>query len=223
MLESYHFKTVKEVLDELRTGDAGLSTQEAIKRLSEYGHNLLQGRVAVSPVNIFLGQFKSILIVILIFAALVSGFLLHEYLDMYVILIIVLLNAVISFVQEYRAEKAVDALKKMVSPSAIVLRDGHEVKLERAEIDRCDRRTHADLEDRVTRNSEDAANLFASALCAKRAGQFELAEKRLAQALQLSPSTPAIVASLISFHDSFPASMRPCVPVSPSPTWMPPR
>lgn len=134
MVEPYHIRSVEDALDDLGTGAEGLSQQEARRRLAEYGSNVLQSGAAVSPVAIFIGQFKSVLIVILILAALVSGFFLHEYLDMYVILIIVLLNAVIGFVQEYRAEKAVDALKKMVSPSAIVLRDGHEVKLDASEI-----------------------------------------------------------------------------------------
>ena len=76
------------------------------------------------------------------------------------------------------------------------LASGHEVKLERAELDRCDRRTRADLEGRVARQPDDVASLFASALCAKRAGEFELAERRLARAQQLSPSTPSILINL---------------------------
>jgi len=126
----YHAQPVQEVLSHIKSDLHGLSISEAEIRLERHGPNKLREEGGVSPTSIFLGQFKSILIIILILAALISGLVLHEYLDMYVILIIVVLNAVIGFVQEYRAEKAVEALKKMVSPSATVLRDGAERRID---------------------------------------------------------------------------------------------
>jgi Ca2+-transporting ATPase len=111
---------VKSVLESLRTGRQGLEGEEARRRFEEYGPNELIEEKKTTPIEIFLAQFKSILILILIVSALVSTFISYRkgepYTDTYVILIIVVMNAILGFVQEYRAEKAVEALMKMVSP-----------------------------------------------------------------------------------------------------------
>lgn len=94
-----------------------------MQRYKKFGPNTLKEEKKTTPFEIFLNQFKSVLIFILIVAAGVSGFILHEYTDMAVILVIVVLNSIIGFIQEYRAEQAVEALKKMVSPQCIVIRN----------------------------------------------------------------------------------------------------
>ncbi|TFH19248.1 cation-translocating P-type ATPase [Candidatus Bathyarchaeota archaeon] len=121
---NYYNLTIEETFNRLNTSESGVSDDEAKSRLEAYGLNELVEEKKTTPFEIFLSQFKSILIVILVIAAGISGLILHEYTDMAVILVIVILNAVIGFVQEYRAEKAVEALKKMVSPSSRVIRGG---------------------------------------------------------------------------------------------------
>ena len=102
----------------------GLTTQKAAARLAEYGHNRLEEKKGASPLSIFLGQFKDFIIWVLVGAALVSGFL-QEWVDAIAIVAIVILNAFLGFIQEYRAEKALAALRKLSSPTSKVIRDGH--------------------------------------------------------------------------------------------------
>jgi len=132
--KNWHSLDVKSVLKTLRTGRQGLEEDEARHRLEEYGPNELIEEKKTTPLEIFLAQFKSILIVILIVSALVSAFISYRkgesYTDTYVIVIIVVMNAVLGFVQEYRAEKAVEALKKMVSPHVLAVRDGREQSID---------------------------------------------------------------------------------------------
>jgi len=105
----------------------GLDSAEAARRLAEYGSNTLSEKKAISPLEIFFDQFKDFIIWILIGAALVSGFL-QEWIDAVAIIAIVILNAILGFVQEYRAEKSLAALKKLSSPTSKVIRNGsHEV------------------------------------------------------------------------------------------------
>ena len=127
----YYAMETEEALSSLQTGPEGLSEEEAKRRLEEFGPNELREEKRVTPLSIFLDQFKGILIIILILSAIVSGyidiFIDHEApLDSYIIMIIVVVNGIIGFIQEYRAEKAVEALKKMVSPRASVIRGGVE-------------------------------------------------------------------------------------------------
>lgn len=115
----------QEALTELNTDiESGLSSNEAARRLEQYGPNELIERGAKSPWLILWEQFTGIMIVILIIAAGISV-LLGEYTDAIVILIIVVLNAVLGFTQEYRAEQAMAALKKMAVPHVRARRDGH--------------------------------------------------------------------------------------------------
>jgi len=115
--------TEDEIYKEIKSGRRGLSADEALKRLSQYGQNRLEERKGKNPLIIFFEQFKSLLILMLIIAAVISAFT-GELVDTIVILGIVVLNAIIGFFQEYRAEKSLAALKKLEIPNATTLRDG---------------------------------------------------------------------------------------------------
>ena len=103
--------------------EAGLTKEEAERRLSEYGPNELQEKKKRTSLMIFLDQFKDFMIIVLIIAAIISGAI-GDLSDTIAIVVIVILNAVIGFVQEYRAEKAMAALKRLAAPSAHIIRDG---------------------------------------------------------------------------------------------------
>jgi Ca2+-transporting ATPase len=119
----WHQHAADEVLAQLGASATGLSAAEAAKRLKLDGLNELKEGERISAWQIFLGQFKSFVIWILIVAGIVSG-VLGEVVDAFAILAIVLLNAVIGFYQEFHAEKSISALKKMTAPQAKVRRDG---------------------------------------------------------------------------------------------------
>ena len=121
--KAWHSQSVEEVLAQLASTADGLSSQEAAQRLATNGPNELKEGKRVSPLQIFLGQFKSLIIWILIAAGVISG-LLGEVVDCIAILAIVVLNAVIGFYQEFKAEKSIAALKKLTAPQAKVRRDG---------------------------------------------------------------------------------------------------
>ncbi|OGC07535.1 hypothetical protein A2526_03980 [candidate division WOR-1 bacterium RIFOXYD2_FULL_36_8] len=107
--------------------DSGLSDDIAEKRLVEFGVNQLKEKKRISPLSIFIDQFKDFIVWILIGAALVSGFL-SEWIDAIAIVTIVLLNSILGFIQEYRAEKSLAALKKLSSPTSKVIRNyAHQV------------------------------------------------------------------------------------------------
>ncbi|MGM0592119.1 MAG: cation-translocating P-type ATPase [Halobacteriota archaeon] len=122
--------SVERVLEELDTGVGGLSRDEARTRLEEYGPNEIREEAEVSPVEIFVSQFNDFLIYVLIIAALLSlavGLLPGgepNYVDAGLIFLILLGNGVFGFVQDYRAEKAMEMLRELSSPEATVLRDG---------------------------------------------------------------------------------------------------
>lgn len=103
--------------------EAGLSGEDAAERCKESGYNELSEGKAVSPLILLLNQFKDFMVLVLMGATLVSG-LLGEYLDAITIVAIILLNGVLGFVQEFRAERSLRALKQLSAPSAKVLRDG---------------------------------------------------------------------------------------------------
>jgi Ca2+-transporting ATPase len=112
---------------------AGLSSQEASKRLAEYGPNELQTARRISPWALLLEQFKNVLIIILLIATVLSAVLGHE-IEAIAIAVIVLFAVLLGFAQEYRAERAIEALRKMAAPTAGVLRDGQEVEVAACEI-----------------------------------------------------------------------------------------
>src|SRR3989338_11306724 len=103
--------------------DRGLSQEEVGLRLDKYGLNQLQEAKGHSPLSIFFEQFQDFIVWILIGAALVSGFL-KEWVDALAIIGIVIINAILGFIQEYRAEKSLAALKRLSSPNSKVIRDG---------------------------------------------------------------------------------------------------
>ena len=121
------------VLKELDTSAQGLRREEAARRLETYGPNTLKEEKKISPWQILFGQFKNFLIILLIAATVISLFL-GETLDAIVIFAIVIASALLGFYQEFRAEKAMEALKAMSSPTAAVLRDGEEIDIPSADV-----------------------------------------------------------------------------------------
>jgi len=117
-----------KILKKLETSEEGLSDSEAEKRLEKYGPNKLPEAEGISRFKILLHQFTSPLIYILIVAAVVTAFL-GEYIDTGVIVAILMLNAIIGYFQEYKAEASVKALKSMVVPRARVVREGKEKEI----------------------------------------------------------------------------------------------
>ncbi|MBN2265697.1 MAG: HAD-IC family P-type ATPase, partial [Candidatus Aminicenantes bacterium] len=116
--------TADEAVEKLATNaDTGLTSSAAAAKLEAVGPNELQEKKGRGPLSIFIEQFKSLMIAVLVAAALVSGFL-KEWVDAVAILAIVILNAVLGLIQEYRAEKSLAALKKLSAPSCKVIRDG---------------------------------------------------------------------------------------------------
>lgn len=124
----YYDETFDAVIKALDTSEKGLSSEEAENRLKKYGKNELKEEEKKSVVKLFLSQFKNLLILILMAAALVSAFL-GELIDAFVILFTVFVAGVLGFVQEYRAEESIKLLKSLTNPEALVVRDGKEVKI----------------------------------------------------------------------------------------------
>jgi P-type Ca2+ transporter type 2C len=124
----WHERTVENAFENLKSTRQGLSADEAAHRLVDYGPNELQASGRVSPLMILFEQFKNVLIVILLVAAALSFFLGHQ-LEAVAIAVIVLFAALLGFLQEYRAERAIEALRDMAAPTAGVIRDGVESEI----------------------------------------------------------------------------------------------
>ena len=120
----WHNSSTEDVLTSLRTSPHGLSDDEAMARLSNYGPNRLPEAPRAGPLVRFLRQFQNLLIYVLLAAAAVTAALGH-LVDTFVILAVVIVNAAIGFVQEGRAEQALSAIRDMLAPDARVLRNGH--------------------------------------------------------------------------------------------------
>lgn len=120
--------SVREVLEYFKTKETGLTLEEVKKRLEEYGPNKLVEDTKINKLKILLHQFTNPLIYILIVAGIITIFL-KEFIDAGVIFFVVLLNAIIGYIQEFKAEESVKALKKMVVPKAKVIRDGMEMEI----------------------------------------------------------------------------------------------
>ncbi len=130
---THHSRAADEVLSTLKSDRRGLAPTEASRRLAEFGPNELIEKHKVSPWAIFLEQFKNLLIIILLVAVALSA-VLGEVADAIVIFAIVLFAAVLGFLQEHRAERAMEALKRMAAPTATVLRDGQELEIASREL-----------------------------------------------------------------------------------------
>jgi len=130
---NWHLLPVEEVAQLLNTSPRGLSMPEVKERAIEFGRNEIADRKKKSPMRMFFWQFTDFMIVILFGAAIVAG-LLGDFTDAVVIIIVVILNAVIGFVQEYRAEKAMEALKKLTVSSARVIREGFTADISSADL-----------------------------------------------------------------------------------------
>ncbi|MDP1715491.1 MAG: cation-translocating P-type ATPase [Anaerolineales bacterium] len=131
--QEWHVLEVNQVLKHLSTQQEGLSSNEAARRLARHGLNELQAAHHISPWEILGEQFKNVLIIILLVAAIFSAFV-GEGLDAIVIAVIVLFAVGLGFVQEYRAERAIEALRQMAAPTAAVLRDGEEMEIPAREV-----------------------------------------------------------------------------------------
>lgn len=127
-------KPEKEVLETLGVDpNQGLSSQEVLKRLKLYGPNLLKAEKKIAPLQRFLSQLKSPVVIILLIATLITA-LLGEVTDSIAIAIIIMINAVIGYIQEAKAEAAIEALKKLSAPKARVLRGGNVLEVIGSEI-----------------------------------------------------------------------------------------
>jgi len=133
MSKSWHAMEIDEAMKQLNAESTGLSQEEVQKRLQQYGTNELQKEKGTSAIKLFIEQFEDLLIVILLIATGLSIYL-GEITDAIVIIAIVLACAILGFVEEFRSEKALEALKKMTAPTAMALRDGKEVKVQTSEL-----------------------------------------------------------------------------------------
>src|SRR5213593_3525084 len=130
MADDWHALRAEAVLQRLDSSPLGLTSREAAQRLSRFGPNELVQTAKVSPLRILLSQFIDVLVIVLIIAAIISatlGLLQGESADLYdavLIIVIVIMNAILGFVQEYRAERSLEALKSLAAPKAHVLREG---------------------------------------------------------------------------------------------------
>ena len=131
---NYYQQTKHDVLESLSTTEQiGLSTHQVEQLLLTYGKNELKQKAKVSPWVIFLQQFKSPLIVVLLAATLVSA-LIGDMSWSAIIVIIVMLNAIVGFVQEYKAEQSIESLKKMMSLQSRVIRDGQKITIDSTQL-----------------------------------------------------------------------------------------
>jgi len=129
----WHAQEIENILETLATTTDGLSTSEVQKRLEIFGPNKLSEYKPVSPLMRFLTQFHNVLIYVLLAAAVTTAFLGH-WLDTSVIIGVVMINAIIGFVQEGKAEDALEAIRHMLSPQAMALRDGRRTTVEATDL-----------------------------------------------------------------------------------------
>lgn len=130
---NWHLLPIKKIDELLGSSARGISSAHAEEHLARYGPNVLEEKKKKPPWRLFFDQFADFMILVLVAAAIISG-LMGEITDTVVILVIVVVNAVVGFVQEYRAGKAIDALRQMAAPNATVIRDGHPVQIPAASL-----------------------------------------------------------------------------------------
>ena len=129
----YYTLNVSEAIKSVGSSEKGLTGREAKQRLEKYGINEIEKKKRITPFQIFVRQFTSFIVVILI-AAIIISLLIGERLDAVVISIIVVLNGIFGFVQEYKAEEAIEALRKLTALRAKVIRDGKELEIDSREL-----------------------------------------------------------------------------------------
>ena len=129
----FYDESLKDVYLRVNSSETGLASNEAKERLKTEGYNEIGGKSGTSAFKILFNQFKNFLILLLIFASALS-LILGELPEFFGILAIVALTVIMGFIQEYRAEQAMEALKKISAPYAKVMRDGKEIKILAKEI-----------------------------------------------------------------------------------------
>ena len=129
----WYSERVENVLEKLQTDPLGLKDEEVKRRLEKYGLNELKERKRASALSILLNQFKDIFVIMLLVATAIS-FLVGEAVDAMTIAAIVILNSVVGFVQEYRSEKAMEAMRKLTAPRARLMRNGREIMVPAKEV-----------------------------------------------------------------------------------------
>ncbi|MHA1699447.1 MAG: cation-translocating P-type ATPase [Promethearchaeota archaeon] len=133
-MSEYYKKDIEAIVEELGTSlEQGLSSNEVRLRLEKFGPNTLAEEKKVSPVVKFLSMFLDFLVLLLIGAAVVS-IIFKDYIEALVIIVIVILNNILGFIQEYRAEKSLEALKALAGDDTLVIRDGQETRVDVKEI-----------------------------------------------------------------------------------------
>ncbi|KAF8660097.1 hypothetical protein AX16_001655 [Volvariella volvacea WC 439] len=122
-----HTLSVQQVVDDLGTSQAdGLSKNEALRRIERYGENLLNGDDGVSALHVLIGQLANALTLVLV-AAMALSFGVEDWVEGSVIAAVIILNTTVGFFQEYRAEKTMDSLRQLSSPTAVVIRNGESI------------------------------------------------------------------------------------------------
>ena len=132
-MKQYYLQTKAKVLEELKTGSGGLSFQQAKDNLTKYGKNALIEGKKKTTLQVFLEQFKDLMVIILIIAAVISAFT-GELESTLVIIAVLILNAILGTVQHIKAEKSLESLKSLSSPSAKVLRDGKKIEIDSKDV-----------------------------------------------------------------------------------------
>ena len=133
MEKQYYLQTKDEVLKEFHTSSDGLSTKQAEENLAKYGKNALVEGKKKTTLQVFLEQFKDLMVIILIIAAVISAFT-GELESTLVIIAVLILNAVLGTVQHIKAEKSLESLKSLSSPSAKVLRNGEKIEIDSKDV-----------------------------------------------------------------------------------------
>ncbi|MFP4457641.1 MAG: cation-translocating P-type ATPase [Clostridia bacterium] len=125
--------SINELFEKHNTGKEGLTEEEAKKRFEEFGPNELETKEEKSKVLMFLSQFKDVLVIILLVAALMSLFI-QNYSDAAIMLLIVIINAAIGFFQEFKAEQILNKLKNLIQSPAKVIRDGEQKEINQTDL-----------------------------------------------------------------------------------------
>ena len=138
MNKEYYNMSVNETLKDLKSSKNGITPKEAKERLAKYGYNKLKETKKKGFISRFIDQFKNVMLIILIIAAVVSGIVSinqsEPLTDSIIILVVVILNAILGVVQESKAEKAIEALKNMSLPYIKVKRDNKVLSIKTEEL-----------------------------------------------------------------------------------------